>query len=229
MKRYIVLLIVAGVALGCGNRKHPVKVEIDPELNGAAVEQIAVFPFASSLADSDDPLDEAPRMMDQLFLQQLDTRSDYKFIAPTSVEYALRGAGLNEEAEGFVDDWRMKRQIDRQFLTRFADATQADAVLLGVVTMWQKDEIDYREDSAPATYVGASITLIRINDGKVLFSAVDENSIEGPHSEAADRGAMRSGSGAVQADRASSVYQAPEYKEVAIRVARALAMSVPAR
>ena len=229
MKRYIGLLLIAGLMLGCGQRKHPVKVVIDPEMKSSMIEQVAVFPFASSLSDADDPSHEAPKMMGRLFRQQLDTRDDYKFLSPTSVEYALHGAGLEDMSKQFVDEWRTKNQVDRQFLTRFADATQADAVLVGVVNMWQKDEIDYRETSTPATYVGASVTLFRVSDGKVLFSATDEDFLEGAHSEAADRGAIRSGSGAVQSDRAAALYKAPEYESVAVKVAHALAMSIPAR
>jgi hypothetical protein len=214
--------------VGC-QKKHPLKVHIDPVMSEGTVEQIAVFPFASSLHSTDDPDGVAPRMMDQLFRQELDTRADYKFLSPASVEYALSGEGLDEEAKEFVDAWRKDKKINQQFLDRFASATQADALLIGVVDLWQKDEVDYRETSTPATYVGATITIISINDGKVLFEAIDEDFLEGALTEADSRGARTSGSGAVQADRSANMYQAPEYNEVAIKVARALALSIPRR
>jgi hypothetical protein len=228
MRRYIPLILVVALFVGC-QKKHPVKVHIDPVMSEGTVEQIAVFPFASSLHSTDDPDGLAPRMMDQLFRQELDARTDYKFLSPASVEYALRGGGLDEEAKEFVDDWRKDKQIDQQFLERFAAATQADALLIGVVDLWQKDEVDYRESSTPATYVGATITIIGINDGKVLFEAIDEDFLEGALTEADSRGARTSGSGAVQADRSANVYQAPEFEEVAVKVARALALSIPMR
>jgi hypothetical protein len=229
MKSYLLLIMVLVVTPGCGQRQHPVKVHVDEAMNEGTVEQIAVFPFASSLHHTDDPDREAPKTMDRLFRQELDARDDYKFVSPSSVEYAVRGAGLDEQAKEFVDNWRQKKQVDQQFLSRLSGAIQADAVLIGVVDLWQKDEVDYRETSTPATYVGATVTIIRISDGALLFEATDEDFLEGAMSEAADRGAMRSGSGAVQSDRASNVYQAPEFEEVASKVARALALSIPPR
>jgi hypothetical protein len=228
MRRYAPLILVVALLAGC-QKKHPVKVRVDPAMEKGAIEQIAVFPFASSLHSTDDPEGLAPRMMDQLFRQELDARTDYKFLSPESVEYALRGGQLQEAGEEFVDNWLKNKQIDQRFLEGFRDVTQADALLIGVVDLWQKDEVDYRETSTPATYVGATITIIGITDGKVLFEAVDEDFLEGALTEAADRGARVSGSGAVQSDRAANVYQAPEYEEVAVKVARALASSIPRR
>jgi hypothetical protein len=228
MKKCILLILVVALFVGC-QKKHPAKVHVDPAMSEGAVEQIAVFPFASSLHSTDDPDRVAPRTMDQLFREELDARTDYKFLSPASVEYALRGGGLEQEAKQFVDAWRKSKQIDRQFLERFAGVTQADALLIGVVDLWQKDEVDYRETSTPATYVGATITIIGINDGKVLFEAIDEDFLEGALSEAGDRGVRTSGSGAVQSDRSANMYQAPEFEEVAIKVARALALSIPMR
>lgn len=228
MKRYMVVLLAMGLVFGC-QKKHPVKVQIDPAMEQGRVEKIAIFPFASALHHTDDPDGNAPRMMDQLFRQQLDERDDYNFISPSSVGYAIRGEGLTDQAKRFVDDWRNHRQVDQGFLTKLNGTLQADAVLIGVVDLWQKDEIDYRETASASTYVGATITILRLDDGLVLFEASDEDFIEGAHSEAADRGARRSGSGAVQADRSANVYSAPEYKEVALKVARALALSIPVR
>lgn len=225
----ILVFVVAAFALGCGNKTHPVKVHVDPELENGTTEQIAVFPFATSVHSSDDPDEMAPKTMDRLFRQELDARGDYKFISPSSVDYALRGAGLDKEAKQFVDTWRRKKEIDANFIKHAAEALKADAILVGVVDLWQKDEVDYRETSTPATYVGATITIFRLQDGKMLFEAADEDFLEGATSEAGDRGAMRSGSGAVQADRAANMYQAPEYEEVAVKVARALALSIPRR
>ncbi|MDH3217649.1 MAG: hypothetical protein OEN01_15480 [Candidatus Krumholzibacteria bacterium] len=228
MKKYWVLILVVGLTAGC-QKKHPIKVEIDPVMRDGSVQKIAVFPFATAVHHTDDPDGEAPRMMDLLFRHELDTRDDYQFVSPSSVEYALQGEGLMDQAGEFVDNWRNHGQVDREFLKQLSVVLQADAVLIGVVDLWQKDEIDYRETAAPATYVGATVTILRLSDGMRLFEASDEDFLEGAYSEAADRGARRSGSGAVQSDRAASVYKAPEYKEVALKVVRALALSIPGR
>jgi len=226
---FMLVFVFAALVVGCGNKTHPVKVHVDPDLDSGAIERIAVFPFSSSVHDSDDPDEMAPKTMDRLFRKELDARGDYKFISPSSVEYALRGAGLDQEAKQFIDTWRRKKEVDENFIRRAAEALEADAVIVGVVDLWQKDEVDYRETSTPATYVGATITLFRLEDGKMLFEAADEDFLEGATSEAGDRGAMISGSGAVQSDRASNMYKAPEFEEVAVKVARALALSIPRR
>ena len=228
MKKFLLFVLLAGLVIGC-QKKHPVKIHIDDAMKEGTIEKIAVFPFASAVHHSDDPDGNAPRTMDLLFRQQLGKRDDYQFISPSSVEYALRGDGLTEDAKRFVDGWRNHRQVDAEFLTRLTQTLRADAVLIGVVDLWQKDEIDYRETASAATYVGATITILRLEDGTMLFEATDEDFLEGAHSEASDRGARLSGSGAVQADRSAKMYQAPEYKEVAVKVARALAMSIPIR
>jgi hypothetical protein len=221
-------VLVIGLTLGCG-KTHPVKVQVDDAMSESEIEQIAVFPFGSALNDKDDPDDEAPKVMNRLFRGELAARDDYKFLSPESVDYALSGAGLEQEAIRFVDTWSRKREVDAVALSALSGALEVDAILVGAVDLWQKDEVDYRETSTPATYVGASVALFRLSDGKKLFEASDEDFIQGAQTEAADRGAMRSGSGAVQSDRVANMYQAPEFDAVATKVARALALSIPRR
>ncbi len=221
-------LLVLGLSLGCG-KQHPVKVRVDPVMSKNDIEQIAVLPFGSGLSDKDDPDDEAPMMMNRLMRGELDARNDYKFLSPESVEYALRGAGVEQEAKRLVETWTRNRQVDQEALSRVSHALKAEAILLGAVDLWQKDEVDYRETATPATYVGASIAILALSDGKILFEAMDEDFVQGASSESADRGAMKSGSGAVQSDRAGKHYQAPDFEVVATKVARALAMSIPRR
>jgi hypothetical protein len=231
MKGYAAALaavLMAGLSLGC-QKQHPVRVHVDPAMSESDIEQIAVFPFGSGLNDKDDPDNEAPVMLNRLFRGALSARNDYKFLSPESVDYALKGGGVEAEAARFMETWSTKKQIDEVALSKLAGALKADAILVGVVDLWQKDEVDYRETSTPATYVGATITLVGLRERKVLFEASDEDVVQGAQSEAVDRGAMRSGSGAVQADRASNMYQAPAFEVVATKVVQALASSIPRR
>lgn len=193
------------------------------------MDKIAVFPFASAISQTRDPDGEAPRMMNELFLGELDTRNDYSFTSPSSLTYALRSAGLEDQASEFVDEWRKHKEVDQEFLNHLGSALQVDAVLIGVVESWQKDEVDVRENATPATYVGATITILSVADGKILFQASDENVLEGQRSENRDETLIRSGAGGLYNDPGARVYAAPEYEEVAVLVARALVSSIPRR
>ena len=228
LKRSVIVAGLIVIAASCGGQKHPIKVTVDPSFDGS-IDKIAVFPFASSISQTIDPDGTAPRLMNELFLSELDNRDDYAFTSPSSLEYALNGAGLTEEAANFIDGWRKHKQADTAFLAHLADLLQIDGVLVGVVELWQKDEVDVRETSAPATYVGATITILDVKDGSIFFQASDENFIEGARSENRDQTLVRSGAGGLYNDPGARVYAAPEYEEVAVLVARSLAGSIPIR
>jgi len=226
---YALLVVLAGLSAGCGQKTHPVKVVVDPSFQTGAVEKIAVFPFASALTPAADPNNLAPRTFDQFFRTELDKRNDYQWVAPTSVEYAIESEGLREDAEKFIDSWRKSHQVDAEFLAKMGKALQVDAVLVGVVELWQQDEVDARESAAAASYVGATLTIFDVKDGKVLFEAADEDMLEGVRGEDRDRQLVRSGSGQIYSDPSGSLFKAPALDEVALKVAQALAGSIPAR
>jgi hypothetical protein len=228
MRRAFLCLVIAAVMVGCG-KTHPVKIKVDPSMDEGTIEKIAVFPFSSALHQTADPDGVAPRTFDQLFRQQLDKREDYQWIAPSSVMYALEGEDMQEAAEMFIDDWRMKHQADAEFLKRLGTALQVDGVLIGVVELWQQDEVDVRETATPTTYVGATITIFGVKEGKVLFEASDEDFLEGARSENRDKQIVRSGAGQIYSDPGGSMYKAPPPDEVAIKVVQALVRSIPVR
>ena len=162
-----------------------------------------------------------------LFRGELDLRNDYKFVAPASVSYAIGNEGLGENAQVFVDEWRKHSRPDIVFLAQLGHLLQVDAVLIGVVDLWQKDEVDVQENATPTTYVGATITILSVDDGSILFQASDEDLVEGTRSE--DRSVIRSGSGKIYSDPSSKVYRAPDHDEAARKVVAALVNSLPVR
>ncbi len=226
---WVAVVSLIGLLAGCGGKSHPVKVFVDPTFQSGSVEKIAVLPFSSALNPTADPNGLAPRTFDQLFQTELAQRTDYMWSSPTSVEYALDKEGLLEDSHRFVDDWRKKRQANADFLTRLGQSLQVDAVLIGVVETWQKDEVDVRENTAPASYAGATVTIFSVADGHVLFEASDEDMIEGMRSEGRNTQVVRSGSGQIYSDPAGEMYKAPPLDEVAVKVARSLATSIPTR
>jgi hypothetical protein len=128
----------------------------------------------------------------------------------------------------FLRSFATTDKIDSAYLGELSSELQCDAVLIQVVDLWQKDEVDITENATPATYVGATVTIIA-KDGTILFRATDENYLEGARTETADRSLVSSASGAVYSDLGAKVHKAPPYDDVAITVAKALASSLPAR
>ena len=228
MKRIVLVATAISLLLftsGC-QKQHPMNVEIDPGMDAA--EKIAVFPFLSALHDSEDPDGLAVATMEKHFSPALDGRNDYSFISPGTVMYAIDGQEWQQAYQDFVASYPRGGAIDEQFFTQLAEVLKADGFLIPVVDVWQKDEVDYQENAAAATYAGATITIFDSTGQKVLFRATDENYIEGARSETSDRGIVSS-AGRVRSDSGSKTYKAPPYEEVAIMVITALVESLPAR
>lgn len=228
MKKTLLLVLIVGLLLGCG-KTHPVRVEVDPSFESGSFEKIAVFPFASALHQTADPDRVAPRTFDQMFREELDQRSDYKWISPGTVSYALQREDLEDATEKFVDTWRKNHKADTEFLATLGEILQVDGVLIGVVDVWQQDEVDVREAATPTTYVGATVTIFDVKEGRVLFEASDEDYLEGARSEDRNQQLVRSGSGKAYSDPRGGAFAAPEHEEVAIKVVKALVASIPVR
>ncbi len=234
MKRLLILVLVVVAAMpACRKQQHPISVEINPRFtdpaNAMNVEKVAVFNVASSLHSTEDPDNLAPMTVEKFLVPALDERGDYKFIAPGTVAYAVSQNGWDERYQKFCRSFAVSGKPDMEFLGDMSRQLQCDAFLIPVVDLWQKDEADITENTTPATYVGATITILSARDGAVLFKAIDEDYEEGARTETGDRSLVTSGSGAVYADLGSKVHRAPPFEDVAVKVARALASSLPPR
>lgn len=220
------------LVVGC-RQEHPIKVYVSPKFadtkSASTVVKIAVTTVASSLHETDDPDDQAPPTLEKFLIPALSARTDYKFIAPNTIEYAVSQNGWQDRYTKFLRSFAMKSVPDMTFVHDLAKELQCDALLIPVVDEWQKDEVDIHENATPATYVGATITVISTRDGSVLFRATDENYEEGARTETGDRQLVTSPSGAVYADLGAKTHRAPPYEDVAVKVARALASSLPPR
>jgi hypothetical protein len=231
MKRVWVAVALLAALASCKSKQHPVEVYIGPAMESNAesrVDKIAVLATATSLSDAEDPDKLAPKTMERLLVQSLDERQDYKFIAPNTVNYVIEQKAWQGRYDTFLRSFATTDKIDSAFLGELSSELQCDAVLIQVVDLWQKDEVDITENATPATYVGATVTIIA-KDGTILFRATDENYLEGARTETADRSLVSSASGAVYSDLGAKVHKAPPYDDVAITVAKALASSLPAR
>lgn len=238
MKR-LLLLLVLPLALGACKKGEGVSVRISEDFQSTrgddpsrlVYEKIAVFPFLSALHHSDDPDGLAPMTMDKYFVEEINLRNDYKFISANTLSYAIDQQQWHDRYNQFVSTYPRTNEADPEFLSSLATALQCDAFLVPIVDTWQKDEVDVRENSAAATYVGATIVILdgTTTPGAVLFRAVHEDYQEGVRSETADRTVMRSATGIVRSDPGAKSFDAPGFDDVAPMVIRALVASLPAR
>lgn len=233
MRRQLVFLALGAVLAGC-QRQHPVNVFVSPKFEEDAngrkvVEKIAVLECASSLQHADDPDNLAPQTLTRFLVPALNNRSDYKFIAPSTVEYSIAKTSTMELYRKMLKSYAMSDKANMEYLKPLAAELQCDAFLVPVVDLWQKDEVDIKENSTPATYVGATITVISAEDGSVLFRATDEDYAEGASNETGDRSLVTSSSGAVYSDLGAKTHRAPPFEDVAAKVAVSLASGLPSR
>lgn len=228
MRKLMIVTILTIALIGC-QKQNRVNVEVDPLMRSNTPEAIAVFPFLSALHDAEDPDGIAPMMMEQVFAPELDARTDYKFLSPSTVRYAIDLEKMGERYEKFLQDYSKSGETDAEFLKSLADVLKCDAFLIPVVYLWQKDEVDAQETSTPATYVGATITILARADGKILFRATGEDYMEGARTDTGDRSLVTGASGAIQSDLGARVHRAPPFEEVAVKVVKSLVASIPVR
>jgi hypothetical protein len=214
---------------------HPVSLYVDKGFDAAddgipRFEKIAVLPFSSSLNHADDPDGYAPMIFEKFFIPELDARSDYIFISPGTVGFAVEREGWQNEYNKFLEDFAKSNEKNVEFLARLADALKCDAFLVPIVDAWYKDVVGVYESGSSTTTVGATITILdgRIAPGNVLFRAIDEDTEESPRAEMEDR-SITTTSGVVRSDQGSNIYDAPPYEDVVPRVVAALVESLPVR
>jgi hypothetical protein len=226
--------MVAGLLLAGCKPQHPVSVNVDSKFNEEeggkrTIEKIAVLDCASSLNRADDPDGLAPKTMGKYLSMALESRGDYKFIAPSTVSYTVEKISSADNYAKFLRSYATTDKPDMAFLAPIAKELQCDAFLIPVVDLWQKDEVDITENATPATYVGATITVVSAKDGSMLFRCTDEDYLEGASSETTDRSLVTSSSGAVYADLGAKTHRAPPFEDVAAKVARQLVSGLPSR
>ncbi|MBI4719941.1 MAG: hypothetical protein HY770_01645 [Chitinivibrionia bacterium] len=231
MKRHAIVLAALMLLVGlCGcQKKHPVAVKAAPAMKEGKIATIAVFPFTSAVHETDDPDKMAPRTVEKMLFEQLGARQDYKFVSPSTVGFAAEKQGLTERENEFLKQWPKSRKPDAEFFSKLAEVLKCDAFMIGTVDQWQKDEVDYQENASPSTYVGATITVLDVNSGEVLFQATDEDYLEGMRTETTDRQLVTGATGNVYKDMGEKMFKAPPFEDVALKVAKALASSLPRR
>jgi hypothetical protein len=230
-KAAFALIIIIALA-GC-KAQHPSKVTMDPEYDINQVGVILIAPFVSSVQEGVDPDRESERIMNRTLLDLIAERKDYKFLSQEHFKLAVRKSGLEESYERFKIDWMTKHEIDKEFLLGLKGELDIDAILIPFVYLWNKDEVDYRESgAASATTIGATLSFVDFETGKVVWEATDQNfqesvRSEGNREQVSTAGITRRVSGVTATGK--DMYAAPPFADVAILVLKALVDAIPER
>ena len=206
---------------------------MDPEFDMNQVGAILITPFVSSIQEGIDPDRESERITNRALLELIAQRADLKFLSTEHFKLAIRKADLDESYKKFKTDWMTKHEVDKAFLLALKGELDIDAILIPLVYLWNKDEVDYRESgAASSTTVGATLTLIDFDTGKVLWEATDQNYVEAVRSEGnreqvSTAGITRRVSGVSVTGK--DMYAAPPYEDVAILVLKVLVDAIPER
>jgi hypothetical protein len=232
MKKLILFSAVMLVLLAGCRPPHPSMVKSDPAFDPNAVSGILIAPFISSIIEAEDPQRQSERTMNRILAELLSERTDYKFISPEQFKGAVARGKLGERYAAFQELWATKHEIDREFLRELKLTLNIEVLLIPHVYLWHKDEADYREGATvSATQVGAMLTLVDMDSGKIVWEGSDENTKEAVRSE--NRSVFSSGGvdrrvGGVTGTGRDQ-YGAPPFEDVAILVLQSIVGALPPR
>ena len=232
MKRLMVLPVVLYLFwIGC-KPAHPSRVAMDPAFEPNRVSAVLVSPVISSVIEGQDPKRESEYLTNRILMAELTERTDYRFVSPEQFKMAVAKGRLEQRWAAFKESWASRHEMDKEFFQKLRLEMNADAVLIPLVFLWNKDEADYREASTNSvTQVGVTLTLIETETGTILWEASDENYEESVRSE--DRGTISTAGIDRRVEGVSGTghdaYAAPPFEDVANLVIKALIDALPMR
>ncbi len=234
MKKVAIFLIAVAVLglIGCKSQ-HPASVTVEPDFNPGEYATILVVPTISTITKGEDPKRESERIPNRILWEFVSERYDYKFLSAEQFRMVVAAADLGDRLDEFKNKWSRDHVVSLDLCRAVKSELNVDLMLVPVVYLWHKDEVDYREASAAsATQVGMTLSLIDPDNGMVVWEATDENYKESVRSEG-DR--IQASTGGI--DRRVSgtsvsggdIYAAPPFDDVAVLVLQALVGAIPER
>jgi hypothetical protein len=234
MRKAVLFIVVAAMTVSAGCKsQHPASITVDPEFNPGENATVLVLPVISTITKGEDPNRESERITNRVLWELVSSRYDYKFLSAEQFRMAVAKAGMNDRLEEFENRWSMDHEVDLELFKAVEAELAVDLMLVPVVYLWHKDEVDYREASAAsATQVGMTLSLVDPGNGKVLWEATDQNYKESVRSEG-DR--VQASSGGIDRRVAGTsvmggdVYAAPPFDDVVVLVLESLVGAIPER
>jgi hypothetical protein len=236
-------LLVAGVVLlgasGCGGRgaaQHPLTNDLDPAFPTLAIKTLAAVPFASDIAEDEDPDRISASMTEGKFYTALNVGSGFTILPATEVQRTVERDGLGETMKSFYKNWiNDQGDVDTDFIKKVATAMKADAVVTGAVDVWHQQPVDITQTGTARTTVGMLVGLFDGATGKRLWLGRDEKFKEAlrhtPSSQESDlvQNQQRAQMERTNLRTATGVYAPPDYAPVVDALVVALVQAFPKR
>ena len=173
--------LVIGLALwGCacgGSRtmlEHPLTNELAPRFGERPLRTLAALPFATDVAEDEDPDQIAAGMVESKFYPALSAGTSYTILPASEVARVLAEANLSDRLARFYKKWISDQEdVDTAFLRDVATRLHVDAVVGGAVDLWHQDHVDITDVGAARTHVGLLVGLFDGASGERLWLGRD--------------------------------------------------------
>lgn len=242
MSKLHVLLAVGAALLaatGCGGKgatQHPLTNDLDPAFPTLAIKTLAALPFASDIAEDEDPDKLSASMTEGKFYTALNAGSGFTIMPASEVQRIAEREGLAENLKTFYKDWiNDQSDVDADLIKKVAAAMKADAVVVGAVDVWHQQTVDITQTGTARTAVGMLVGLFDGATGKRLWLGRDENFRDAlrytPASQESDlvRNQQRGQMERTNLRTATGPYAPPDFAPVVDAVVVSLVQAFPKR
>jgi hypothetical protein len=230
----VCLLAIAGSALA---GQHPQTNELAKDFTAKHITTIAAVPFASDIAEDEDPDKIAASMLEGKFYQALAAGGGgYTLLPAPEVGRVIEEQKQTDAMKKFYKHWiNDQEEVDEDFIKNVAHHLKTDAVVVGAVDVWHQAPVDISESGTARTSVGLLIGMFDGATGKLLWIGRDENFQEALRYTPNDPGTSLGHNqqrGAMERTNlrvATGVYAPPDFPIVADIVVQSLVGAFPKR
>ncbi|UCE03518.1 MAG: hypothetical protein JSW67_04835 [Candidatus Latescibacterota bacterium] len=238
MSRHALAAGCAGLLLGilgCGGTsgtlQHPLTNQLDPGYDALTIKTLAALPFASDVAEDEDPDQIAAGMLESKFYPELNRSSGFTILPASEVGRVIEEEGMSDRMRSFYRNWISDQQdTDEQFLRDVADRLEVHAIVVGAVDVWYQEPVDITQEGKARTQVGVLIGLFEGSSGKRLWLGRDENykdAVRYPGPGQLSSSQIERTRERTNVRTAGGVYAPPDYSEVVDLVVDALIEAFP--
>ena len=237
--RWATGLGLAFAAAGCGGAatsQHPLTNNLDPAYGNLKVVTLAALPFASDIAEDEDPDKVAASMAESKFYPALNTGSGFTLLPASEVQRVLEQNKMSGDLKSFYKNWIANQgDADADFLKRVSQLLKVDGVVAGAVDVWHQQPVDITQTGTARTTVGLLVGLFDGANGKRLWLGRDENFKEAlrytPNDSNSELGRSQQRGQMERSNlrTATGMYAPPDFPPVVDAVVAPLVMGFPKR
>lgn len=229
------LIALTGLGLACGGSRtmleHPLTNDLAPTFGQRPLRTLAALPFATDVAEDEDPDQIAAAMVAAKFYPALDAATNYTILPASEVTRVLAEANLSDQLARFYKKWISDQDdIDAAFMRDVAARLHVDAVVGGAVDLWHQDHVDMTDTGAARTHVGLLVGLFDGVTGERLWLGRDAQfkdglRYSGPSEE--NRAELERQIERTNQRTVGGVYAPPDFSQVVDVVVQALTTAFP--